>query len=79
METLIAEQKVQELELEGEQKREKENTEEILEQQIDQLKAFQTQRHLQIKAARILAAQRHEARQLTRLVPSVMESYLDKV
>ncbi|KAI8827139.1 adenylate and guanylate cyclase catalytic domain-containing protein [Fimicolochytrium jonesii] len=65
-ETLIAEQKIQELELEVEQKKEMESEEDQIAQQRASLKAFQTQRHLQVKATRTLAQQRYEARQLAR-------------
>ncbi|TPX62652.1 hypothetical protein PhCBS80983_g00286 [Powellomyces hirtus] len=64
--TMIAEQKIQELELELEQKKELEGEEDQIAQQRASLKAFQTQRNLQTKAARTLAQQRYEARQLNR-------------
>ncbi|KAI9003539.1 hypothetical protein BC832DRAFT_81985 [Gaertneriomyces semiglobifer] len=67
-ENMLSEQKMQELELEAEQRREVELVEETMEEQVDQLKAFHSQRVMQIKAARTVALQRHEARQLVRCV-----------
>ncbi|KAJ3151273.1 hypothetical protein HDU89_002112 [Geranomyces variabilis] len=64
--TLIAEQKIQELELEVENKKELEAEEDQIAQQRASLKAFQTQRNLQTKASKTLALQRQEARQLAR-------------
>ncbi|KAJ3178441.1 Heat-stable enterotoxin receptor [Geranomyces variabilis] len=64
--TLIAEQKIQELELEVENKKELEGEEDQIAQQRASLKAFQTQRNLQTKASKTLALQRQEARQLAR-------------
>ncbi|KAJ3036266.1 hypothetical protein HDV00_002922 [Rhizophlyctis rosea] len=66
IENLVAEQKVQELELEVEQRREMEQEEERIMTQNDALKAFSIQRQLQLKAARITSQQRSEARQLAR-------------
>ncbi|KAI9094961.1 adenylate and guanylate cyclase catalytic domain-containing protein [Phlyctochytrium arcticum] len=65
-ETLVAEQKVQELELEAEQRKELESEEDQIAQQRASLKAFTTQRQLQTKAQRTMSHQRYEARQLTR-------------
>ncbi|KAJ3159059.1 Guanylate cyclase 2G [Geranomyces michiganensis] len=64
--TLIAEQKIQEIELEVENKKELEAEEDQIAQQRASLKAFQTQRNLQAKASKTLALQRQEARQLAR-------------
>lgn len=66
MQTLSAEQKIQELEMEVEQRKEMEAEEDQIAQQRAGLKAFHTQRALQAKAARTVAHQRSEARQLTR-------------
>ncbi|KAJ3043582.1 hypothetical protein HDV00_004682 [Rhizophlyctis rosea] len=65
-ENTIADQKVQELELEAEQRKEMEAEQDQANEQAGSLKAFQTQRQLQLKAARTISQQRHEARQLTR-------------
>ncbi|KAJ3293851.1 hypothetical protein HK104_004149 [Borealophlyctis nickersoniae] len=66
LENLAADQKVQELELEAEQRKEMELEEERILSHNDTLKAFAVQRQLQMKAARVAAQQRAEARQLTR-------------
>ena len=63
---MVADQKIQELELEAEQLKEMEAEEDQANEQAGSLKAFQTQRQLQLKAARTISQQRHEARQLTR-------------
>ncbi|KAJ3055500.1 hypothetical protein HK097_010275 [Rhizophlyctis rosea] len=65
-ENLLADQKIQELELEAEQLKEMEAEQDQANEQAASLKAFQTQRQLQLKAARTISQQRHEARQLQR-------------
>ncbi|KAI8816886.1 uncharacterized protein EV422DRAFT_273822 [Fimicolochytrium jonesii] len=68
METLAAEHMVEELAKEAEQKKEGEELEESLDTQLGQIKSFQVQRQLQMKAQRVVHSQRQEARQLVRYI-----------